>query len=111
MKERGNNVSTDCRRSTRIQDRHNKRGIKTRKKQQTLTLSPPTEEPGSTPGSQVTPAMEAPDLKEAVSQGSKKGVAPKAFLYALQEPPVIGKKIIHVKNVIQIMNTSYLEKD
>ena len=50
------------------------------------------------------------DLNEATPRGTKKGSPPEAFIYALQEPPTAGKRIINIKNAIQVMDTKCLSK-
>ena len=63
---------------------------------------------GISPG--ATPSPNSVDLGGAKPIGVKKGSAPEGFLYALQEPPTVGKKIINIRNVIQVMDTKCLDK-
>ena len=50
------------------------------------------------------------DLGQAAPSGRKRGSPPEGFIYALQEPNVVGKKIVNISNVIQVMDTKCLEK-
>ena len=110
MRSSGNETLTGRRRSTRVQSKQTRINTRTRNTQPVLTLNPSSAPMTPTNGDSATPEADTPDLAEAKPQGSKKGVAPKAFLYALQEPPVVGKKILHIKNVIQIMDTTHMNK-
>ena len=71
----------------------------------TLTLDPSlgsvdnSDQPNNGPGQ--TAAPENPGRTQAKGKG--KTSPPEAFIYALQEPPVAGKRIINIKNVITIM--------
>ena len=54
--------------------------------------------------------IEAVDLGKIVPTRKKKGLPLEAFVYAIQEPAVISKKLVNIKNVIQIMDTKCLER-
>ena len=76
-----------------------------------LTLTPDEglgERSGTIP--EDPPSTKSVDLGAAKPSGVKKGSPPEGFLYALQEPPTVGKKIINIKNAIQVMDTTCLDK-
>ena len=65
---------------------------------ETLSPNPSTSDTGSRDLGKITPV------------GVKKGSPPQGFIYALQEPPTVGKRIVNIKNTIQVMDTKCLEK-
>ena len=80
---------------------------------QILQLDPAENSPPSTSGSLPVSGDKVVsgdiNLAGAIPKGVKKGVAPAGFVVALQEPPIAGKKILNIKNVIQVMDIKCME--
>ena len=65
---------------------------------------------GKNPPAPATLPRAEVDLNFARPKGNKRGSPPEAFIYALQEPPVVNKRIVNIKNAIQIMDTKCSER-
>ena len=54
--------------------------------------------------------LEVADLGKASQAGKNRGNHPEGFVFALQEPAIVSKKLVNIKNVIQIMDTKCMSR-
>ena len=52
----------------------------------------------------------AADLGKTSQAGRNRGNHPEGFVFALQEPAIVSKKLVNIKNVIQIMDTKCMSR-
>ena len=110
-------VPAPTRRSLRLENRQatkpgTSRGTRPSSILPTLTLSQ-SDSPPLVPNGNKGEACSLgnPDSTQNLSRRKSDGHSPEAFVFALQEPPMVGNKLVNIKNVIQIVDNKCLERN
>ena len=110
-------VPAPTRRSLRIENRQASRpgtskGTRPSSILPTLTLSQSDSPPLVPTGNKGEAcSLGNPDSTQNLSRRKSEGHSPEAFVFALQEPPMVGNKLVNIKNVIQIVYNKCLERN
>ena len=110
-------VPAPTRRSLRIENRQASRpgtskGTRPSSILPTLTLSQSDSPPLVPTGNKGEAcSLGNPDSTQNLSRRKSEGHSPEAFVFALQEPPMVGNKLVNIKNVIQIVDNKCLERN